>query len=315
MPADYKFMILIHEIGHALGLEHPGDYNANPNFVITYEAAAAYIQDSRQYSVMSYFESENTGARTRGHYADTPLLHDIIALQDLYGANTTTRTGDTVYGFNSNADRSAFCLENSQDKPIFCIWDAGGDDTLDLSGFRDKQMINLNPGTFSSAGGLTLNISIAPGVIIENAVGGSGRDRILGNDADNVLDGGAGNDRLKGGAGDDVLHGGKGFDRLAGGDGADLFIFDWVRRGGHVRDKISDFDGREGDRIDVSAIDAVRGENGDQSFHFIRGQDFTNHAGELRYADGLLQGDVNGDGAADFTIKVGIHLQLGDLIL
>ncbi len=264
---------------------------------------------------MSYFGSENTGAKHRGHYAATPLMHDIVALQALYGANMTTRTDDTVYGFNSNADRSVFSLETRQDKPIFCIWDAGGDDTLDLSGFRDKQVINLNAGTFSNAGGLTFNISIAPGATIENAVGGSGRDRIIGNDADNLLDGGAGKDCLIGGDGDDVLHGGRGFDRLTGGDGADVFVFDLGRRGANVRDSIADFCAAEGDKIDLSAIDANRDVYGDQDFEFVRAHQFSAHAGELRCANGVLQGDVNGDGNADFTVKVGTHLQIVDLIL
>jgi serralysin len=98
----------------------------------------------------------------------------------------TTRTGDTVYGFNSNAG-SAYTISSATEQKVFCIWDAGGNDTLDLSGYSNNQVINLYDGNFCNAGALTSNISIALSVVIENAVGGSGNDVIYGNSANNVL--------------------------------------------------------------------------------------------------------------------------------
>ena len=302
-PPTYRFMTLLHEIGHALGLEHPGDYNAGPGQNITYANSAEYIEDSRQYSVMSYFSAANTGAYHAQYYASTPLMHDIVALQRLYGANMTTRTEDTIYGFGSNADQPAFHLETSKDNPIFCIWDAGGNDTLDFSGFANDQVIDLQAGTFSSVGNLTDNVSIAPGATIENAIGGSGDDVITGNEVDNVLHGGAGKDTLSGGDGADLLFGGPGQDRLQGGAGADLFVFNQVR-GRIGADLILDFDLAEGDMIDVAMIDAKSHPPGNQAFHFIGSHHFTHHAGELRFAKGVVQGDINGDGRADFRITV-----------
>ena len=149
--------IAIHEIGHAIGLDHPGNYNGgNP----TYSANAAYVQDSRQYTVMSYFDAEETGARHYDTYAATPLLHDIAAAQALYGANYATRAGNTVYGFNSNADRAQFHIISAAQDAVFAIWDGGGRDTLNLSGYTEGSIINLNAGSFSSAGGLYANIAI-----------------------------------------------------------------------------------------------------------------------------------------------------------
>jgi serralysin len=212
---------LIHEIGHAIGLGHPGAYDVITGTNITYQANAEYYEDSRQYTVMSYFAETNTGGNYGGRYPAAPQLDDIRAIQMEYGANMTTRTGDTVYGFGSNADRPWFQIAASTDRAIFAIWDAGGNDTLDFSAYAQDQFIELRAGYFSNVGGLVGNVAVADGAVIENAIGGSGSDGITGNAAANRLEGRAGNDRLFGREGDDSLDGGNGTDYLRGDEGND----------------------------------------------------------------------------------------------
>ena len=200
---SYSFETILHETGHAIGLSHPGLYNAALGVSITYANNAEFIQDTNQYSVMSYFDEGNTGANFNG-YPATPMLYDIYAAQQIYGANMTTRTGDTVYGFGSNAGSVYdFAL---YPQAAVCIWDAGGNDTINCSNFTQTELINLNAGTFSNIGGLTSNLSIAFGATIENAIGGSGADTIIGNSANNTIDGRGGNDSMMGGAGDDTYY-------------------------------------------------------------------------------------------------------------
>jgi Ca2+-binding RTX toxin-like protein len=122
------------------------------------------------------------------------------------------------------------------------------------------------------------------------------------------LDGGAGNDTLNGGAGVDRLNGGAGVDRLTGGAGNDVFIFSGVADIGNnplSRETITDF--ATGDRIDLSAIDINPSVAGIQSFNRVVAA-FTGlgaaSAGELRYLDGILSGDANGDGVAEFQLGI-----------
>ena len=249
---SYAQFAIMHEIGHALGLSHPGLYNAAPGVSITYAADAQFTQDSQQYSVMSYFDESNTGAQFNG-YADTPMIADILAMQNVYGANTTTRTGDTIYGFNTNAG-SVFDFSTNL-HPAFAIWDAGGTDTIDASGFSQSQTINLAAGSFSSIGGLVNNISIALGATIENAIGGSGADIITGNAADNVLTGGLGNDMLDGGAGSDTAD----YSAALGTVAIDLRASVQTQTGGLGTDTLVSIENANGGAFDdtLNAVDPV----------------------------------------------------------
>lgn len=272
----YGIITYIHEIGHALGLSHPGHYNGSGDF----EADAEYHQDTRQYTVMSYFNAGENGETTdhvdgyAPRYASTPLLHDITALQSLYGADMTTRTGDTVYGFNGNTGRDAFTFSTSDDY-IVSIWDAGGADTIDISGWSTDQTLDLTEGSFSSIGNLSNNLSIAFGAVIENVVGGAGDDVLAGNAVANRLEGGFGDDTVRGFAGDDHLEGEAGDDSLFGGDGNDFLV------GG-------------------TGTDIFHGGEGRDTIHF----DAFAQESTISLASGSGQGDIDLDGVLEQFFQV-----------
>ena len=308
LPGSREYSVLIHETLHALGLPHPSNYNRNANEEITYEKHAVFFQDTAQYTVMSYFSERYTGADYKGVYASTPLLHDIAALHAQYGADMTARTGDTVYGFNATAGRIYDFSASDPRGVVFCIWDAGGEDTLDASGFLTASRLDLNPGAFSSVGGLTANISIAFGAQIERARGGAGNDVIVGNAGANGLYGGAGEDFIDGGAGrDDIhgdvgsdhvlggadgdrLHGGDGDDRIGGQDGDDFID------GGQGRDTLFGDAGRD-HMVGGSEEDRLHGQDGDD---LIGGQD-----GDDFIDGGAGRDTLFGDAGADHMIGGG----------
>jgi Ca2+-binding RTX toxin-like protein len=211
---SYFFQTYVHETGHALGLGHQGAYNGSG----TYGTDNVYTNDTWRWSVMSYFSQDNYSPDTYDNVI-TPEMADIYAVQSIYGAQST-RTGDTTYGFNSTAG-SFYNFSTYSGTPAFTIYDTGGNDTFDASGYSNNQTIDLTPGDWSSIGGYTDNIGIYLTTTIENAIGGSGNDIIYGNDANNNLTGNAGDDTMKGGGGADFLSGGDGNDSLNGGDGND----------------------------------------------------------------------------------------------
>jgi serralysin len=285
---NYGAMVLAHELGHVIGLGHPSDYNASADSTLTYAADASYYEDDRQYTVMSYFSETNTGANFRGYYPATPMLDDIAAAQLEYGPNMSTRTDDSVYGFNSNTGLPWFTLTSSSASMVTAIWDAGGTDTLDLSGYSQNQVIDLRAGNFSNVGGLVGNLAIAGGVTIEDAIGGSGADVIHGNAAGNTLLGGGGGDTIDGGS--------RGRNQILGLDGNDSIL------GG------ADFDDINGNRGD-DTVDG--GAGGDDFLLGGQGNDLIAvHAGNPLLNGNLGNDTVNGGAGAD-TLRGG---QGGDLL-
>lgn len=129
-----------------------------------------------------------------------------------------------------------------------------------------------------------------------------------------VINGGAGNDLLDGGNHSDWLNGGAGDDVMTGGNHNDTFAFSEI--GG--TDRILDFNRGQGDKIDLSAIDAVAG-GSDNAFSFIGSGAFTGVAGQLRaYSQAgqhFVAGDVDGDGVADFSIQTNLLIITSDLVL
>ena len=199
--------------------------------------------------------------------------------------NDVLSSYDTTYGFNSTTGKLETTLTSASDKPDFNVWDQRGIDTFDFSGFKQDQKIDLRSGSLSSVGGFRENVRIGTTTVIENAVGGSGDDRIMGNSADNVLIGGAG------------------ADTLVGGGGWNTFKFNAFSDSTRTQaDLLLDFNTGQ-DKIDLSqmAID------GKVAFNFV--DEYTGKPGDTiikfnpqtgRY---LLAIDVDGDGKTDFLIK------------
>jgi len=218
-----SFVTFLHELGHALGLDHPFEDDPFPGVTDAYEIGDHGLNQG-MWTVMSYNDGlDSIGDPTDiGHgYAATPMAFDIAALQAMYGADYTTRTGNDVYFLPGRSGAGSY---------FACIWDAAGIDTI--SGINTPNcVIDLRAATLLNAvgGGGWLSrgrsvmggFTIANGVVIENAIGSEGYDQIIGNAANNVLTGLAGNDTLNGTGGDDTLYGGDGNDDLMGGAGND----------------------------------------------------------------------------------------------
>ena len=281
---DFGFVIMMHELGHGLGLAHPHDNGGGSSLfpgVSSSSDTGDFDLNQGVYTTMSY----NAGITAIADhssldygYQGTPMAFDIAAIQHLYGANMNYKTGnDTYYLPTANGSGTYFST----------IWDAGGTDKISAFGATYGARINLNDATLNPADGAAAGgyfsilpgsdiyggFSIANGVTIENAdgsdfddsiygnevannlQGNNGADIIFGNNGNDTLIGGSGNDTLNGGAGNDSIEGNAGRDRLIGGGGKDTL------NGGADRDTLTGGGGDDvlsgGDDVDI-----LRGGNG-----------------------------------------------------
>jgi serralysin len=271
-------------------------------------------------------------------YPSTPMVDDVYVAQLKYGADMTTRTGNTTYGFNATADvtNAAMSFHTGEMLTVFTIWDAAGNDTLDLSGYYSDSIIDLREGAYSSAGGLgAYNPAFVGGnpstldpagylaaVNAANAALGYGARTavfdlyttgragvneglswfdIMGRDTlmeNNIgIARGAIIENAIGGHGDDRINGNQANNSFTGGAGADTFVIARYGAGDTSTDTITDF--QTGiDIIDLTSFAGVTAANV-----------------VIDNANDRLSIDTDGNGSYDFTlIYHGTDMATSDLL-
>ena len=209
LPGSNGFFALLHEVGHALGLKHPHDDGGTPGHA-TFQQLGIDSADTQRLTMMSYDPATSfaawqqwLGLPASAGYPETLMPLDVWALQSIYGPNTTTRAGNTLY-------------ELYNDDSIETSWDAGGTDTVSAAGsLFGWRIIGLD------AAGLTLTLAVPADSTamtgkyffnIERFEGSQWDDSIVGTGGSNTIAGLYGDDLLRGGGGNDYVDGGPNFD-------------------------------------------------------------------------------------------------------
>ena len=271
----FGYAIITHELLHGLGLAHPHDTGGSSTIMDGVIREMGDYGDANLnqgiFTTMSYNNGYHTGQGTAPlggiHGVEIgPMALDIAVLQSTYGANTTYAAGNDTYWLPSG---------NQSGTGWQAIWDTGGKDTMRYDGWRDATLdlraahLESTPGGggyVSSADGIRGGLTIANGVVIEKARGGTGDDTIKGNDSANRLWGKAGEDILHGRSGNDILYGGGNADVLRGGRGADQLY------GGGSEDMLHGAGG--GDKLHGGrGKDVLRGGSGDDKLYGGGGAD------------------------------------------
>lgn len=243
-----------------------------------------------------------------GGWAIDPRLNDVSLYVDYFRAYETQPAsrepaGPTLTGTSRDDTHvvkdSNTCIVETAD---------GGYDTVRSSMSyvlpdNVEKIVLLDKANIDATGnGLANEINGNNGANVLSGLGAD--DRLFGGGGNDVLIGGAGNDRLAGQDGDDVLIGGAGADRIYGDASADRFIYQSITETlDSARDTIVNFSAAQGDRVDLSEIDANALLLSDQHFTYIGSGAFT-AAGQIRSDKGVLSGDINGDQRADFAINI-----------
>lgn len=296
---------LMHELGHSLGLSHPHSaYNIDtgiPTITDDYAATkdlgfsqlgfrtnSALDMYKEYFTIMSYDDQNSLLPGSNVVYqAYTPMILDVIALQQAYGeGNGTSGSGNDTITPGIAGYRTYF--------------DTGGIDTVDLSDYTSgayfhmgvsitgaAHLVGVSMSTFDAQNTIALgkdpaNLRWFYGEY-ENAAGSAAADQITGNSLDNVIEGKDGNDTLSGGGGNDSLNGGGGDDILNGQDGIDTAVYTGSR----------------------SAFSITR--NTDHSFTIndnthTEGTDTLNGIERINFSDDHLALDI--DGNAGITAKI-----------
>ena len=230
VPGSYGYITIAHEIGHALGLKHPGNYSSGEQGPFL-----SYAQDNNTNTMMTYI-----GLGGFNQYSTTPMTYDIQSLQYLYGKNNNFNSQNTIYSFDSVygfSDGNQYL--GSPDKGTkLTLWDGGGFDTIDVSKLPDLDLVNftydyridLREGglitttdaynkheyiAFHDTSGnkyttSTSGTAIAYGAVMENLINSRGDDLIYANNAANKFSGYTpgkytGNDQILGTNQKDIL--------------------------------------------------------------------------------------------------------------